>query len=159
VEVELPEKYFNRIQVGDITNVEVPAVPGKIFKAPIVAKVSLADFASRTFPVRVQVDNSKRELATGMFARVKIKTRANVEGASMMVPKDAVVLSPDRTQTVFVARETDEGLGAFPEVVKTGRVFRDKLEVIEGNISVGDKVIIRGNELIMFPGQPIAIPE
>ena len=69
----------------------------------------------------------------------------------LTVPRDALVLRPDG-QSVFVI---DGGNQARQVAVTTGVGAGEDIEVF-GDISAGDRVIIRGNERLQ-PGQTVTI--
>jgi hypothetical protein len=69
----------------------------------------------------------------------------------LTVPRDALVLRPEG-QSVFIV---DDGNMAQRVDVRTGVGSGEVIEVF-GEISEGDKVVIRGNERLQ-PGQPVSI--
>jgi multidrug efflux pump subunit AcrA (membrane-fusion protein) len=69
-----------------------------------------------------------------------------------MVPKDAVVTAGDRS-LVYRVKEGK----AFPVSV-TVEGYHDGAAAVAGDLKVGDKVVIRGNERLM-PGQDVVFIE
>ena len=156
IRVDVPEAIFNRVPLGTMAQVELDAVPGRTFETPVVLRNPVGDTASRTFAIRLGVRNDDLLLAPGMMARVTFALRDRVE-RSIMVPRDAVVMAPDRTQRVWVVVTEDEGLAAYPREITTGRASFDSLEVLSGDIRPGDLIVIRGNETLRMPGQRVNI--
>jgi multidrug efflux pump subunit AcrA (membrane-fusion protein) len=139
VRTGIQEKDISHVKVGDRAQVTVDAFPGKTFEGKIRDLIPLADIASRTFPVKIEVANPKYQLKAGMFARVTLFY--GPKHPVLMVPKDALSQLGLRAQ-VFVANKGKARL--VP--VKIGRVFDGYVEVLEGGLAKGDRVIVTGNE-------------
>ncbi|MDK2970574.1 MAG: hypothetical protein PWP23_329 [Candidatus Sumerlaeota bacterium] len=156
IEVPLPEAYFRYVQQGTEAVVSFDALPGVSETLRVSARIPLANQAARTFPVRFEFENEGYRYAPGMMARVKFELRDDAGRQALLVPKDAIVMSPDRSEMVWSVRTTDQGTQVFAERIKTGKSFHDKVEVTESNLKEGDLVVTRGNETL-FPGQKIDI--
>ncbi len=156
VEVKVPERHFNEVAPGTPARVFIDAVPNAAIEARITHRIPLANEASRTFPVRVEFPNPDMKIAPGMFARATFEIGPEAERRSMLVPRDAVVMSPDRSQSVWVIRDGDNGPAAFPETVETGRFWKGSVEIVSEGLQPGDRVVVRGNERL-FPSQPVSI--
>ncbi|MEQ8819793.1 MAG: efflux RND transporter periplasmic adaptor subunit [Sumerlaeia bacterium] len=159
-EANLPERYYPNVKVGSKAFVEVDALGRRVYQVPIAAKVPLADQASRSFPVRALLNNDDFQLATGMFARMRILLEP-MDGEvanSLLVPKDAVVRTPDGSQQVWVAAGGDgQGMPAAEmRTIQTGRSFGDMVELVGPGLAEDDRVVTRGNEVLQ-PGQPLNI--
>ena len=113
---------------------------GRRFPARVSDVPPVFDPSSRTFRVRLLVDNPGTVLRPGMFVDVELPVRA--EGV-LAVPVDAVLDSGSR-KTVFV----DRGGGYFePRTVETGRRFGEDVEVLEG-LMAGEKIVVSGNFMV-----------
>lgn len=139
VRTGIPEKDISKVKAGDAALVTVDAYPGKTFEGRVRHIIPQADIASRTFPVKVEVANPDYLIKSGMFARVTVFY--GPKRPALMVPKDALSRLGLRTQ-VFVAEDGRARL--VP--VKTGRVLGGYVEILEGKLSKGDRVIVTGNE-------------
>jgi len=142
VRVPVHERDIGRLHVGDDATIVLDALPDHPFAGRVKHIIPLADPASRTFPVKVEVPNTPDSvLKAGMFARVKL--RPGAAQPSLFVSKDAVVR---RTagQVVFVVQEGKARL--VP--VKTGRIHEGAIEIVDGSLKAGDTVVVTGNELL-----------
>jgi membrane fusion protein, multidrug efflux system len=148
VAVSLPESLAPQIGVGSRAVVHVDALPGKSFEASVSQQLPIADEASRTTRLRLQVANPDRLLRPGFFARVTFQL---VQPDVVAVPKDAVVTQNGQTHVV-VARA---GVAAIEPIVV--RSFEGADALVAGNLSVGESVVVRGNEKLM-PGAPLQLP-
>ncbi|MEE8453014.1 MAG: efflux RND transporter periplasmic adaptor subunit [Thermoguttaceae bacterium] len=157
VEVSVPEKYISRIRLGAEARVTIESMSGSSETLPlgkVTAIVPQADVRSRTFPVKVRLDNRPVQggmlLMPGMFARVHLDLDFGAGGSGIWVPKDAVVLGQG-SSTVFIVVEGK----AMPVPVQLLRYVGDLVEV-RGEIRPGQQVVVEGNERLM-PGQPVSV--
>jgi RND family efflux transporter MFP subunit len=165
VEVEIPviEKYAAKVRRGMPARVTVDALPERQWTAQVSAVVPKADRRSRSFPVKIELENptdsDEPRLRPGMFARVTLSV--GTEQPVMLVPKDAVVLG-GRTPVVFrvgAAPDGDNGDNADGTAelvpVELGASIDGMIEV-RGDLKPGDSVVEVGNERVR-PGQPLVL--
>jgi multidrug efflux pump subunit AcrA (membrane-fusion protein) len=118
--------------------------------------VSQADLRSRTFPVRIEIDNQKIGngylLQPGMLGRATLTIGPKTE--MLMIKKDALVLSSGRTKVFKVSsRGSTDIVVEVP--VKTGSTSGDWIQVI-GKLTTNDQGVLMGNERLRS-GQEISI--
>ena len=94
VEAPVPERYYSRVEPGMTARVTVAALPDWSDEKPITSRVPSADVRSRTFRVKVRLENEMQPegqplLSAGMFAQVTLAV--GPRGKVLLVPKDAVV--------------------------------------------------------------------
>lgn len=149
VEFGVLEDYVARLEMGAIGDVEVPSLRGRRFEGNIAIINPQADARSRTFPVKVRVQNEVRNktplLKAGMFARVTLGVGDPV--AVPLVPKDAVVLNA-KAPFVYVV-DTDPKSGksvARPVPITLGASRGLWISVGASEIKEGDQVVVEGNE-------------
>jgi RND family efflux transporter MFP subunit len=108
--------------------------------------VSQADLRSRTFPVRIEIENRKIgdgfALQPGMLGRATLLVGAIAE--MTVVKKDALVLGAGET-SVFKVDSRGASKVAVEVPVQTGPAFGEWIQVV-GDISVDDQVVLLGNE-------------
>lgn len=97
------------------------------------------DVASGTVRVRATLDNKKRQLSSGMFARVRFPRGPEV--SRLIVPVDAV-LSDQRGQYVYVVK-ADNTVEA--RTVKTGQRIGAFVAIIDG-LQAEDWVVVNGTQ-------------
>ena len=148
IRIDMPERYVSRIKKNGIVTVNFDAVPDTSVEGEITSLVPQADSESRTFPVKVTLDNTEGVVKSGMVARVSFPVGEPTN--LTLVPKDAVVSQNNAT---FVYVVVDGAVQPIP--VTTGIAYQDMIEVI-GPLQVGQQVVIRGNERLM-PNQPVQI--
>jgi cobalt-zinc-cadmium efflux system membrane fusion protein len=125
-----------RIELGQRVVVKVGALPNQIFKGRVTFIGRVIDPATRTLPVRVEIDNEAMKLKTDMFATLYIETKEASQ--SIIVPREAVV---ERTGHHIIFVETPQGYQAYR--VDLGRSVGDNVEVLAG-VKPGQTVVTRG---------------
>jgi len=162
-EAHLPQAQFGLVQTGMKARVtlesQTPGKPARVYEGKVIEKIHSGDPASRTFPVRVRIDNPKFEIAVGMLARVEFISPA--KGRSLLyVPKDALVRSPFATVVWKVSENEDKSHTASKITVLPG-VFLDSLIAIsptDGELKENDWVAVHGNERLR-PGATVEIQQ
>ena len=148
--VEVPERYVPKLVLGGTSQVAIDALDPQRFTGKITAIIPVGDSASRTFPVKVSVDNSDYQIKGGMLCRVSLGI--GKADSVLAVPKDAVV-NVGQSHLVYVV----QGGVANPLPVQLGNASESMIE-IKGAIEPGMLVVTRGNERLR-PGQPVKIIE
>jgi RND family efflux transporter MFP subunit len=147
--VNIVEQHVPFIRVGMTVPIDVPALPGRRFEGKVALVVPQADLRTRTFPVKIRINNEfvddQPVIKAGMTARATLAIGANKR--STLVPKDAVVHG-GKTPLVFVylPSTSDPQQGTVePVAVKLGDASGGRVAV-EGAIKAGMSVVIEGNE-------------
>lgn len=148
VVVTVPEWLIGRVQQGTSLEIVFDAFPGESFEGKIDAIIPTADRTTRTFPVKLILDNKAYRILPGMVARAKIPTAEG--GEALAVPRDAVVRGPMGTVVFKVADGAVQ-----PAPVELGASAGQLVEVA-GPLKEGDTVVRRGNEGLR-PGQKVIV--
>ena len=158
VNVPVPQFYFADVQLGTPVKLTFDAYPDRDFLASVTMKVPMSSEAARTFPIRVDFENSERLIAPGMSVRVLFQLSSAGAEESLLLSQDAVVRKPDGSESIWVIQPDGKGMKARQVDVRTGRSYRENIEITAGDVHAGDRVVVRGNE-ILRPGQPVEIKE
>lgn len=156
IEVPVPQAYFSQIQVGAPVRIEIDALPGHPIEARISVRIPVSSFTARTFPVFILLDNQEGRIAPGMSARVLFSLDLADQPDVMQLSRDAIVRSPDGSQTVWRVSEESDGVHVEPVTVSTGRSFRHLIEILDSDLNPGDIVVLQGNENLR-PNQKVRI--
>ena len=117
------------------------AWPGEEFRGRVVAIIPDVDAATRTLPVRAEIDNPRLRLAPGMFVSLSLAAPATTP--QLVVPSEAVMVTGERS-VVIVARDG----GGFDVVdVELGSEFAGKTVILSG-LNEGQAVVLSGQFLI-----------
>lgn len=168
--INVPQIYVTRLQQSlsrnDAASDRKIPLSAKIlidgFDEPLTGVVkrviAQADLRSRTFPVRLEIENpetiSGYLLQPGMLGKASIQI--GVENEMLLVKKDALVLG-GRQPTVYKIIQQGSDTTAIPIAVTTGATVGDWIQ-ITGNISSKDRIVLLGNERLR-PGQKLSIKE
>lgn len=134
----IPEAYVGGVGVGQPIDFSVTTFPGETFTAKLARLAGALDPKTRTMAVELDVNNTGRRLAPGMFAQIQWPVRR--ASSSLFVPRTAVATTTERT---FVVRVRD-GVAEWVDV-KRGAAMDDLVEVF-GNLKPGDQVAVRATD-------------
>jgi membrane fusion protein (multidrug efflux system) len=147
VEFSIPERYAQRVDVGDRIAFTVEGLPGT-YEGTIYAYEPRIDQDTRTLRIRATSPNPQGTLLPGAFADIELIFE-EIEDA-ITVPAIAVI--PELGgKKVFVV---EDGAAASRSVT-TGIRTADRLQVTEG-LAPGDTVIVTGIQQLR-PGLPVQI--
>lgn len=167
VTVPFPQKDLPQLRVGDAVEIRVDGLGKEILKGTISAVIARGDTASRTFRVKIRLDNPGHRLKPGMLAYATF--RLGKPSRTLMVPKDAVVITPSQQATIFlvvngktvrVPVETGRASGSFVEVSGKG-LKEDQMVVTVGNerLRSGEAVQVIGSAKDRGPSSPLTQKE
>jgi len=153
LDLRVPQQYFQRVTPGTELSLMLDAMPGQTIAAQVSQVVPISDPDARTFLVRAQIDNTSARLTPGMSVRAVISI--GTDRQAEVVPRDALIRYPDGRTIVWVARVDSDRHVVEERQVKTGLTFDGSVEILEG-LSVGERVVIRGNEALR-QGQQVRV--
>ena len=135
------------VRRGQPVEVQVLALPDRVFKAHLTYVAPTLDPATRRLLVRAEIDNSDRALKPEMFANFVIATGAEAPGIG--VPESAIVREGTEARVwVMTAPDTL----ALREI-KTGRRNHGLVEVTSGLVP-DDRVVTSGSLFIDRAARP-----
>ena len=157
VRIDVPESVLPYLSQGDAARVKIDALK-RSFVGSVKHIIRQADERARTFPVEIEIDNSERLLASGMFARATVP--AGPASRIPAVPKDAIVERDGIPGVAMVMPAEHGGMVGMLISVSVGADVGDWVAVTSGNVPPGTKVITRGNENIFpFPTPVVIVDE
>jgi hypothetical protein len=120
---------------------------GQAALAEVRTVVAVGDENTHQFELRLDLEGAP--FPVGQTLRVAVPTSDS--RAVLTVPRDALVLRPEGHMVFVVDAENQ----ARQVSVTVGNGQGDDIEVV-GEISAGDRVVIRGNERLQ-PGQAVTV--
>ena len=161
VEIAIPllEDYISNLQVGQKVRVEIGALKAPTFEGTVALIVPQADVKSRSFPVKVRLENQFVDdlpvIKPGMLARVTLPVGA--PSSALLVPKDAIVLGGPSPIIFVVTPGKDKATPSTARLVPVQLgVVEDNLIQVKGELKPGEQVVYQGNERLM-PGQAVVV--
>ncbi|NLP47267.1 MAG: efflux RND transporter periplasmic adaptor subunit [Epulopiscium sp.] len=136
VEIGVADQLVSHLTIGEKVNVYVYGLEKEI-EGTVHSIDTIADTSTRTFGVKILIDNEEMTIKPGMIAKVTITT-GNMD--TILVPVNSVLNDPDST-SIFVYQE-EEG-SVEKRTIEVGEVLGDQIQVLEG-LNEGDKVVIDG---------------
>lgn len=142
----VPERYVGMVRDGIEVSASTPAFPDRLFTGQVVYVAPTVDAVSRTLRIEAEIPNPEGLLRPGQT--LDITAIIDERSDALSVPEESVVLRGNRA-SVWVIRDGK----ALPQAVELGRVAGGRVEIAQG-LNVGDQVVVRGIQQIMFPGMP-----
>ena len=134
VEFQLPEKYLNRIAIGQRVSASNVAYE-EDFMGKVIAISSRLDRVSRAFTVRAIFENEQAQLRPGMLLQLKVETQA----AQALVIAESAIIPINQKQYVYKIVD-----GKVQRVeVTIGRRKPGLVEVLSG-LTQGDEIVTQG---------------
>jgi RND family efflux transporter MFP subunit len=139
VTTPVPDRYIHFIKAGQKVELTFDFLPNNQTRQGLIRHIiPEGNENARTFPVQISVANKDFSILAGMSAKVNLPVGRAYEG--VLVNKDAVVTSREGHH-IFVVQN-----GKAMRVPIKKRQAYGSLVVVEGEFSVGDWVVVEGNE-------------
>ncbi len=157
--IDVPERIINQVTVGDEVEVRIEAV-GQRVTGKVIAINPDGTGASRTYPVKVRLDDQDAALKPGMSVVAQVPLEAMTD--RLTVPRDAVQTGPAGS-VVWVAQPDGEGPPAGMSVAVEVLFGAGERFAVQPAGQMADllhdeaQVVVQGAERIFFPGHALNI--
>lgn len=139
VTADISEMYLQKVKAGDQVQLDFPVLDQTV-EAKIYRTSSVIDADSRTFRVRINLNNASGDIKPNMLSVLKLRTFA-AENA-IVVP--SILVKKDFTgEFVFIASQKDGKTVAKKQYITSGIKDNNNTLVIDG-LKVADQLITRG---------------
>ena len=135
VYVRVPQAAAQGVTPGQMAELTVPELPGRVFPAKVVRTSGAMSADSRTLLTELEVDNSRGEILAGTYVQVRL-TEAKPDPA-LTLPANTLLFRAEGPQVGVVGTDGKVELRR----VTLGRDFGPTFEVVEG-IGPTDRVIL-----------------
>lgn len=148
VRVNVSDKDWGRLKVGNVATVTLDAYPDAILKGHVLYIAQSADPVNKLYQIEVQVDPAGKHLASGLYAKVVITPVGST--SYTVIPVEALIEGDGNTGFVFVkkgnlARQipikigyleggsiyVTDGLDGYDQVISAGSAFLTDSSVIK----------------------------
>ena len=153
LDLRVPQEHYPHIDVDAPVTVQLDALPQRPVTGRISARVPVSEPGSRTFLLRVQLEDGEGGIIPGMSARALLRIAANERAVT--VPRDAVLRDAYGATRVWSVQELDGAPVAVQRSVEVGRSFDGRTEIRAG-VDAGERVVVRGNETLS-EGQAVRV--
>jgi RND family efflux transporter MFP subunit len=141
IRISVPENEINKIVKGKKASVSVMAMDGKGFEGAVTNISPVAELMSRTYTVKILVDNSRLELKPGMVCDVSLNSGKG--STILIVPNGSVSRDSEGKKFVFVVNPANASVKK--QVVTVG-MYNDSGIEITGGLTEGQMVVTSGLE-------------
>lgn len=141
VKVSVPECDINTIQIGDRAKICVSAAGNVYLDGTLIEKGVVANPLSRSYDIKVAIENKENVLLPGMITDVYIMNSG--ETSAIVLPANIIQVDNDNQTFVWV----NQNGAARKKVVVCGEYTSNGV-VVESGISCGDEIIISGQHKI-----------
>lgn len=156
----IPESMINLIQLDQPLPIRIDPLAEEV-RGTVVSVTPYGPAASRTFPVRVRLDDRSGRLKVGMSVTASIAT--GPEREALVVSRDAALVRPDgSTVWVTVPAAKADGVQVQPVPVKINARMPSEY-AIEPETDTGRRLLIDGTSVViegaerLMPGQQVRI--
>ena len=146
----IPEAELHRIKIGDKASVYLAALDSTV-NGKILEIGTLADAATRTFSIKVELNNPDLLIRPGMTAEVKLQT--NTRSTVISIPAEAILHDGDNSSYVYVV-DTTAGK-AFKRMVSLGEIRQNNIQITSG-LNENDLLVVAG-QFKLHNGSAISI--
>lgn len=141
IKVSVPEGDIADIYVGSEAIVCVPAVGNLYLEGRVVEKGIVANPLSRSYEVKIAVENTDHLLLPGMVTDVCV--RSNRQQSVILLPADIVQIDENNCTFVWVNQEGK----ASKRIITCGEYTSNEV-IVESGIENGDEIIISGQHKV-----------
>jgi len=135
VYVHVPQMAARNVAPGQVAELTIPELPGRVFPAKVVRTSGAMSADSRTLLTELRVDNAQNEILAGTYAQVRFQ-ETNLESA-LTLPSNTLLFRAEGPQVGVVGADGRVELHR----VTLGRDFGPTIEILEG-INQTDRVIL-----------------
>ena len=144
----ITESEISKLKIGTDAKVEISSL-NETFNGKVAIVNPSADAVTRTFNVKVRLDNKEDKLLPGMISNIKINTGNTVD--VITVPSESIIRDASNILYVFVIKENK----AIKKRVSLGS-FKGNEVIVTKGLSIGDSVVIAGNKNLK-DGQTVSL--
>lgn len=136
--IEVPFSILRSLKIGD--DIET-SIAGKNYPSKIIAIIPLGDSKTRTFPIKLSIEDTKGELIEGLEVRANLHIQGEKE--SLLIPRDSIIPTQDG-YAIFIIKNNKAKQVMVN--IKGYEGFNASIEPLDATLSTEDRVITQGNE-------------
>lgn len=157
IEVGLPENVINKVQLGMQPDISFSALEGEKFKGNVIEIAPVVDEGSATYPVKIDITNTTKNIKPGMTANVTFNfgdTQTTTD-TTLVIPVKSIG-EDGKGNFVFLIESEDEVTG----IVKKHRIELGELTTegftIKSGLVEGQKIATAGLQTLL-DGQKVKL--
>lgn len=150
VSAYIPENDLHSVRIGQTAEVEITAL-GSTHTGKVTEVGSAADPTSRSFTVKIELDNPKLLIRPGMIAEIRIS--GNETREVVTISPESILRDTDGQSYVYVVSEDQHK--AFKRKIILGALNNNLIEVTSG-LKAGD-ILVTGGQHKLSDGSLITL--
>src|ERR1039457_3079262 len=135
VYVRVPQAAAQGVVPGQMAELTIPELPGRVFPAKVVRTSGAMSADSRTLLAELEVDNSRGEILSGTYVQVRLAE--GKQDPALTLPANTLLFLAEGPQVAVVALDGKVEL----HNVTLGRDFGPTVEIV-GGVGAADRVIL-----------------
>jgi RND family efflux transporter MFP subunit len=135
VYVRVPQAAAQGVVPGQMAELTIPELPGRVFPAKVVRTSGAMSADSRTLLAELEVDNSRGEILSGTYVQVRLAE--GKQDPALTLPANTLLFRAEGPQVGVVAPDGKVELRS----VTLGRDFGPTIEIM-GGVAPTDRVIL-----------------
>ena len=141
VKVSVPESEISKIKKGLKASFTISALDGRTFEGQVSSVGVVADKVSRTYEVKILVNNPKMEIKPGMVCDVMLDSGA--PNTQVVVANTAVTRNSNGETFVFVV--SNDNKTVKKQTVSVGNYNENGIVIVAG-LTPGNTIVVDGKE-------------
>lgn len=147
VDISVPEEDINRYNKNTSATITFDGLKNLSVEGKLATKDIVADPLTRSYKVKFDIPDGGEKILPGMIAKVIVSgldsLKSQDDGEIYVVPSQAVLLSSDNRQFVWVVKD-----GKSIRKFVTANELRPDGVTIESGLSAGDSLIVAGMQKV-----------
>lgn len=149
VMVSVPESEIAQVELNHRASIVLPALSSHAYEGKVIEKGVIADPVSRSYRVKIRVENNDKKLLPGMVANV-VMGGSETENV-IVIPASLVQIGEDNSSFVWV---NEDGRAARRTI--TCGTYASNGVTVTGGLRSGDRVICEGQQKVCT-GTPVIV--
>lgn len=143
VKIAVPETEVANIVMGSKARISVPALEGESFTGTIIEKGIVANALSRSYDVKIRVENAGTRLMPGMVTEVSLPIGKEVAASPCVIPANIVQLDERNNNFVWIANNGK----ATKRKIQCGAFTPSGVTIVSG-LRGGERIIVEGQQKV-----------
>jgi len=147
IDLDIPEKYYSKIALGQKAKIMVDAYPDEEFAGQVTKISPVVDLSTRAAPIEIVIDNPEGKLRSGMFCKVSLVL---AEHKNVPVILKEAILGKEPNLYIYIIENQKAVLKKINLGIRQGPYYEIKNGLREGDLAVivGQQKLYDGAQVI-----------
>jgi len=146
----IPENEVHNVRIGQTAKVRISSLD-KTYEGKIIEVGYAADPATRSFLIKIEIENPNLVIRPGMIAEVEVLSTTEEE--LLTVPVAAIMHDYSNVSFAYVVDTLKNR--AFRRSISLGKLINDKIEITSGLIE--NEIVVIAGQQKLIDGSPVII--